>query len=70
VKEMRRVGHYEPRIVKKGFEETSLDVPEGEAYWLIRLDRYSGMDVKTQFEAEVISRLVRIENLLKTRTKK
>jgi len=61
------IGHYEPRKVKKGEEETTLDIPEGEVYWLIQLDKDAQLDVETQTEAEIISRLIRIENLLKNR---
>lgn len=60
-----RIGHYEPRVVKKGFEETALDVKEGEVYWVVQLDRDGQMDVKEQIDAEILARLVRIEALLR-----
>jgi hypothetical protein len=60
-----KIGEYDVRVVKKGVETTSLPVKEGEVYYMIRLDKHSWMDVQNQINAEIISRLVRIENLLK-----
>ena len=65
-----QVGHYEPRKVEKGFEETILDVPEGEIYWLVKIDKGVHMDVKEQIQAELLSRLVRIETKLDKLSKK
>jgi hypothetical protein len=62
-----KVGEYEPRVVRKGVEETTLDIPEGGVYWCICLGKGVEMDVGTQAEAEIISRLVRIEALLRRR---
>jgi hypothetical protein len=62
------VGDYEPQTYKKGFNETYLEtrykIKDGDVFWIIRVDKEGYFDVKTQFEAEVISRLVRIENML------
>ena len=60
-------GEYEPRVVREGVEETVLDIPEGGTYWCVCLGRGVEMDVDTQAEAEIISRLVRIEALLRRR---
>jgi len=56
-----KIGSNEPRVVKKGFEETTLDVPEGETYWIVQIDKIGQMDVEKQVEAELLSRLVRVE---------
>jgi len=64
-----KVGHYEPREVKKGFNETTLPVKEGGIYWVIQLDKYSQMDVRHQETAEIMSQLIKINNLLKRRSK-
>jgi hypothetical protein len=65
-----KIGAYELRTVKRGFEETNIGVPEGDVYYVVQLDKTGQMDVKTQIEAEVLSRLVRIENELIIRKKK
>lgn len=56
-----------PRVQKKGFEEFTEKgaIKEGDTYWEVQLDRDGQYNVKTQFEAEVMSRLVRIERILK-----
>jgi len=59
-----KIGNYESRIVKKGVEETTIGVPEGHEYYVIQMDKFSQLDVKTQAEAEIISRLIKIEKLL------
>lgn len=64
VKKMK-IGDYEVRTVQRGVEETNIGVAEGQVYYLVRIDKETQMDVKTQSEAEIISRLVRIEKLLK-----
>ena len=60
-----KVGDYELRIVKDGFEETSLNIPEGGTYYVVQLEKEGQMDVATHLEAEILSRFVRIENMLK-----
>lgn len=63
-----KIGHYEPHVQKKGEDESFIKTKEGDVYWMIRTeDGY--IDVKTQTEAEIISRLVRIERLLKNANK-
>ena len=66
-----KIGGYESVVQKKGINEAFIDgVKEGQVYWRVRIDRDGQMDLKTQFEAEVISRLVRVERLLdKLKTK-
>jgi hypothetical protein len=59
------VGDYEPRVVKKGVEETTLDIKEGEVYWVVQVDEEGQMDVKEQIDAEILSRLIKIEAVLK-----
>ena len=61
-----KIGTYEPRTVRKGVEEApSLRVAEGDTYWVVQTEKDGQLDVETQAEAEIISRLVRIENILK-----
>lgn len=57
------IGEYEPRVVEKGVEETSLNVEEGGTYWIVQLVD-SQFDCATQEQAEILSRLVRIEQKL------
>lgn len=64
-----KIGEYDIRIVKKGIETTSLPIKEGEPYYMIRLDKESWMDVGSQVHAEILSRLIRIENKLKEKKK-
>ncbi len=65
-----KIGDYEPVKVQKGFNETTLLLKEGEIFWTIRLNNEGLFDVEKQEDAEIISRLVRIENLLKKVLKK
>lgn len=60
---MIKIGEYDVRVVGKN-ETTSLKIKKGELYYMIRLDEDSWMDVENVVDAEVISRLVRIENAL------
>lgn len=60
-----RIGDYEPIKVEKRINETTLPLKEGEVFWTIKLDNERLFDVKTQEEAEIISRLVIIDNNLK-----
>lgn len=65
IRDRLKIGHYEPVIVEKGVNETSLPLKEGEVFWTIKLDNEGLFDVDNQDTAEIISRLVRIESLLK-----
>lgn len=61
-----KVGHYVPMVVKKG--ETELgNCKDGTVFWMVCLGEGAYFDVMKQSEAEILSRLVRIENLLKRR---
>jgi hypothetical protein len=60
-----KVGDYDVRIVKKGHETTSLPVKEGGTYYIVRVDNSSWIDVLHLVDAEMLSRQVRIEALLK-----
>jgi len=62
-----KIGNYEPNRVKKGYNETHLKLKEGETFWVVQIEKDVQMDVITQTEAEIISRLVRIENKMKKR---
>ena len=62
-----KIGEYDVRIVGKD-ETTSLPLKKGEAYYMVRLDKSSWMDVEEHIDAEVLSRLVRVEVLLKKLT--
>ena len=56
-----KIGEYEPVKVEKGVNETTLPLKEGEIFWMVNCE--------TQTEAEIISRLIRIEKLLKRKWK-
>jgi hypothetical protein len=59
-------GEYYPVIKLKGKQDTDLEgVNEGDVFWEVVCENKSILDVKTQTEAEIVSRLVRIEKLLK-----
>ena len=61
-----KIGNYESVAQKKGYDEAFIDeIKEGQVYWRVQIDKYGQMDLRTQFEAEVISRLVKIEKLLR-----
>lgn len=60
-----KIGNYEPVTQKKGINEAFVKgIKEGEVYWRIQIDKHGQMDVKTQTEAETISRLIRKERQL------
>jgi predicted RNase H-like nuclease (RuvC/YqgF family) len=63
--ETMRIGHYEPRVVEKGVNETDFKLKEGDVYWVVELEDHSQMDVKEQIDAEILARLVRVEALLR-----
>jgi len=58
------VGEYEQNTVQKGIVQTELDLKEGETFWTVKTDRYDYLDVKTKIEAEILSRLIRVETIL------
>jgi len=61
-----KTGEYEPRIVKKGYDEAFIkELKEGDVFYAVKLDKYTTLDVKTQTDAVIISTLVRIEKRLK-----
>ena len=55
------VGHYGPVKVEKGVNETILPLKEGMIFWTVELGNRSSFDVERQEDAEILSRLVRIE---------
>ena len=55
------IGEYEPRTVEKGVEETTLPVKEGTVYWIVQTGKEEQMDVEKQSEAEILSRLIKLE---------
>jgi len=57
-----KIGEYEPRVQKKDYDECfGADLAEGDLYWTVKIDKEGYLDVLTQTDAEIISRLVRIE---------
>jgi hypothetical protein len=59
------IGEYETVTQKKGKEEAFLDgIREGQVFWRVRISEEDWFDCKTQIEAEILSRLVRIETRL------
>lgn len=65
MKSEMKPGDFEPRIVKKGIEETSLKVKEGGTYWYVVAAEGGGYDVKEEIDAIILSHLIRIEIILK-----
>ena len=70
IRDRLKVGQYEPIEVERGVNETTLErfgkpLKEGEIFWTIKLDNEGLFDVDNQDTAEIISRLVRIEIMLK-----
>ena len=64
------MGDIQPSIHEKGKNEAFIDgIKEGETFWTVYLGQGSSFDIKTQFEAEVISRLIKIERLLRRKYK-
>ncbi|MDO8622645.1 MAG: hypothetical protein Q7R52_00190 [archaeon] len=63
-----KVGQYECYKQEKGFNEAlGIDIKEGEIFWTIRLSKDGYYDTKSQDTAEILSRLVKIEQMLKRR---
>ena len=66
------IGEYSIETYKKGYNETAIDClsvkgiwKNGDVFYQIRTDEEGWMDVALQEDAEIISRLIRIERLLK-----
>jgi hypothetical protein len=60
-----KIGDYAVFSKEKG-KETFLDnLKDGDIYFCIRLSKTDWFDTRLQGDAEIISRLVRIENMLK-----
>lgn len=60
-----KVGSYFPVKVEKGINETTLPLKEGDIFWEVNLGDGGFFDTEHQEDAEIISRLVRIEKLLR-----
>jgi hypothetical protein len=61
-------GDYEPFVQKKGVEEMSgTELKDGEVFWTVWFDNTGGFDTVSQAEAIIISKLVKIEQMLKKR---
>lgn len=58
-----KIGEYDIRIVGEN-ETTNLPLKKGEIYYMIRIDKESWLDTSSHAHAEIISRLIRIENKL------
>lgn len=62
---MVKKGNYEAIVQEKGKNEAFIDgIKEGECFYTVGLGEGVGYDTKSQFEAEVLSRLVKIEKRL------
>ena len=66
IKELK-VGDYLPFVQSKGKVESFITpkLKDGTVFWTVRIDKDGYFDLKEQSDAEILSRLVRIENLLK-----
>jgi len=63
------VGDYLPMVVKKGETEFAGEpLKNGTVFWTVCTETGGYMDVKTQSEADIIARLVRLERLLRQKT--
>lgn len=60
-----KAGEWESHIKQQGKDETAIDVAEGELFYTVCTGKHDYIDVKTEFEADTLARLVRIENLLR-----
>ena len=59
------VGEYKCFVQKKGKCEACLEnMKEGEVFWTVKISKNGYYDTKNQDMAEIISRLVRIEEKL------
>ena len=65
----KEIGHYKPMRVRRGVNETTLPLKEGELFWSIYLGDGCTFDTERQKDAEIISRLARIEKKMDTLTK-
>ncbi len=64
-KELKK-GEYQIGFQTKGKHEACIKgIKENDEFYTVRLEDVTYFDVKTQFEAEMLSRLVRIEVMLK-----
>jgi len=66
-----KVGDYSVKVYKKGYNENAIESlnmngkwKDRDVFYQVRLNKEDWFDVCTQEEAEIISRLVRIENKL------
>jgi len=60
------VGDYMPQTQKRGECEAFIDgMKDGETFWTIQLSKQAKFDVKRQEDAEIISRLVKIQQKLR-----
>lgn len=61
-----KIGDYESNIHEKGNKSFLKTIRTGELYWTVQIDNDGQMDIKTQTEAEIISRLIRNKQTLDT----
>ena len=62
----KRIGHYAPSTQEKGKNEAAIGgVKEGKLFWTVYMGEGCYFDVTNQFEAEILSKLVKIEHMLK-----
>lgn len=65
-----KIGEVKTFFVKKGEQETGLPLKEGECYYTVKTDKETWIDVEDLVEAELLGRMVRIENMLEKVLKK
>jgi len=64
----KQIGFYEPFTQEKGKNEAFIEgIKEGDLFWTVYLGEGCSYDTVSQFQAEVIGRLARIEDKLKKR---
>lgn len=63
-----KIGHYEPSTQEKGVNEfagSEVIIPDGSVFWTVQTNKDRQFDVLRQEDAEILSRLVIIEQLLR-----
>ena len=61
-----KIGDYEPLIQEKDVNEAFIDdIKEGEVFWTVKIDKEGTFDTPSQELAFIMSKLVKIEKMLK-----
>ncbi len=70
MKNKEKIGSYKPFKQRKNADEAFIkDIKDGELFWTVKIAEGHYYDTKSQDVAEILSGLVRIENMLRKRRK-